>query len=139
MLRIFLRTRSYLLLVVLCTSSCAIVGILESNFALSNESRLPGWFAVPSGLTRADVSVTLNYYTAIGSYDTKIILKDNRGRTLKETIGKEKCQSPTSSYPAYVLIEADGITEVIEHKRMEPVFYVNDDPSIRTKLLACKF
>ncbi len=139
MLRLILHVRKYMLIVVVCTSSCAIVGVLESNFVLSNESRLPRWFALPPGHTRSDVSVTLSYYSAIGAYDTKIMLKDMSGKTLEETIGKNKCQSSTSQYPAYVAIEADGTTEVIEHKRMEPVFYVNDDPSIRQKLLACKF
>jgi hypothetical protein len=31
---------------------------------------------------------------------------------------------------------ANGITEVIESKRMEPVFYVNDDPVVRAALEA---
>jgi hypothetical protein len=34
----------------------------------------------------------------------------------------------------YVVLQADGIAEVIEHRRMEPVFYITDDPEIRRKL-----
>lgn len=34
------------------------------------------------------------------------------------------------SYPHYVIVSANGIVEVIEHRKMEPVFYVTDDPSI---------
>lgn len=137
MLKIFLHTGKYLLIVVLCISSCAVIGCLESSFVLSKESRLPRWLALPSGLTRADVSVTMNYYTPLGGDDTKIILKDRNGKTLTEINGKEKCQYPKSGYPAYDVIVANGITEIIEHKRMEPVFYINDDPSVRQKLLAC--
>jgi hypothetical protein len=79
----------------------------------------------------------MNYYTPLGGDDTTIILKDRNGKTLTEIKGKEKCQYPKSGYPAYDLIEANGITEVIERKKMEPVFYINDDPSVRQKLLAC--
>jgi hypothetical protein len=28
----------------------------------------------------------------------------------------------------------NGITEVIEHRRMEPVFYISDDLEVRRKL-----
>ena|ERR1017187_3175826 len=137
MLKIFLRTGKYLLIAALCMSFCAVIGCLESSFVLSNESRLPRWLELPSGLTRADVSVTMNYYTPLSGDDTTIILKDRNGKTLTEIKGKEKCQYPKSGYPAYDLIEANGITEVIERKKMEPVFYINDDPSVRQKLLAC--
>jgi hypothetical protein len=36
----------------------------------------------------------------------------------------------------YEAITANGITEIIEHRRMEPVFYVNDDPALRSQVLA---
>jgi len=77
----------------------------------------------------------MNYYT---TPDAKIILKDRNGKTLTEINAKEKCQYPESDYPIYVAIEASGITEIIEHKKMEPIFYINDDPSLRQKLLACR-
>ncbi len=41
---------------------------------------------------------------------------------------------PSEMYPVYEIETANGITEVIEFRRMEPVFYVNDDPEVRTKL-----
>ena len=37
-------------------------------------------------------------------------------------------------YPSYEVLTANGITEVIEHRRMEPVFYISDDPEVRRKL-----
>jgi hypothetical protein len=40
------------------------------------------------------------------------------------------------SYALYELERANGITEVIESKRIEPVFYVNDDPVVRAALEA---
>lgn len=48
-----------------------------------------------------------------------------------------KCKKPfqlkgsdASGYPAYEAITVDGITEIIEHRKMEPVFYVTDDASV---------
>jgi hypothetical protein len=43
-------------------------------------------------------------------------------------------QANIQGNPSYVVVEARGTTEVIEHKYSGDVFYVNDDPSIRLKL-----
>ena len=123
---------------ILLSGCCLLIGCLESSFMLSDESRLPKWVALPDGLKRADVSVTMNYYTPLGGNDTKIILKNKNGKRLAEINGKEKCQDPKSGYPAYDLIVANGIAEVIERRKMEPVFYINDDPAVRRKLLTCE-
>jgi hypothetical protein len=37
-------------------------------------------------------------------------------------------------YPLYELLTANGITEIIEHRRMEPVFYITDNPEVSRKL-----
>ena len=41
---------------------------------------------------------------------------------------------PSEIYPIYEVETTSGIAEVIEYKRMEPVFYVTDDPEVRAKL-----
>ena len=134
MLKYFLRTRQCLLVIALCISSCAISGCVESNFRIASESRLPRGLAIPPGLTRADVSVTMNYYTPLRGPDVKFILKDRKGKKLATIEGMVKCQY-LSSYPSYVVIAANGTTEIIEHRRMEPIIYVTDDPAVRTDLL----
>ena len=122
-----------------CVLSCALSGCLESSFQLARESRLPEWEAVPPGLTRADVSVTLNYYTSPlpGANDAEFILKNRKGKKLAEVQGKVKCQYPYSrwSYPGYEAVVVNGTTEILEFRRMEPTFYVNDDPVIRKEIL----
>jgi hypothetical protein len=35
---------------------------------------------------------------------------------------------------SYELMTVNGITEVLEYKQMEPVFYVSDDSEIRARL-----
>lgn len=125
-----LHSEKFVLIAALLVSCCAMTGCVESSFELATESRLPNWFTLPPGLTRADVSVTLNYYTVRGP---KLILKDKTGKKLAEINGKER--SYFSGYPAYIVITANGRTEIIEHKKMEPIFYISDDPAVRKKLL----
>lgn len=146
MLKIFLRADKYLFIVALCISSCAISGCLESSFQLANESRLPSWIALPPGLTRTDVSVPLNYYTKPFGDDAKFILKDRKGKKLAEINGKVKNLYPLHlknppqgfdpGYPAYEVVVVNGITEIMEHRKPEPIFYVTDDPAVRKEILA---
>lgn len=147
MLRIYQRTGKYLLLVALCISSCAITGCLESSFQLARESRLPKWIALPPGLTRTDVSVTLNYYTPtpLGN-DAKFILKDRNGKKLAVINGKVRNLYPLElvnppqgfdlGYPSYEVVDVNGTVEVMEHRKMEPIFYVLDEPAVRQEILA---
>jgi hypothetical protein len=37
-------------------------------------------------------------------------------------------------FPFYEVITIDGTTEVIEQRRLEPLFYVVDDPKVREAL-----
>ena len=84
------------------------------------------------------MSVTLNLYTTLpGTNDVKFILKNGEGKKLAELDGKVKCQYPDShSYPSYDAVVVNGTTEILEFRKMEPIFYVNDDPAIRKEILA---
>ena len=135
-LKISLRADKLFLIVVLFISFLPMVGCLESTFNLANESRLPRWVTLPPGVTRADVSITLSYYTVLRDNDAKVTLKDRGGKTLAEVWGKMKCHSSFASYPAYEVVIANGVTEVIEHKKMEPVFYITDDLALKKRLFA---
>jgi len=77
----------HILILAICVSSGAITGCVESSFTLANESRLPSCIALPPGLTRKDVSVTLNLYAPLRGPDAKLILKDKRGKKLAEVRG----------------------------------------------------
>jgi hypothetical protein len=48
--------------------------------------------------------------------------------------GNIREQENVGGIPSYVVVNADGITEVIEHRHFGDVFYVNEDPVIRAKL-----
>jgi hypothetical protein len=133
---VFSRIGKYLLIVAFCVSSFAISGCVESSFNLASESRLPRSMTLPPGLTRADVSVTLNLYAPLRGPDAKFILTDRKGKKLAEVIGKTK-EVTSSRY--YNIVTEKGVTEIIklkpyrEHENMEQngravaLFYVIDD------------
>jgi len=139
MRRVFSRIRQCLLLAALCVSCCAIGGCLESHFELAGESRLPKWFTIPPGLERADVTVTMDYYTVLWGNDARFTFKGINGKEFAKVSGEmtnlcpympDPSQRSRFVYPQYVAITANGITDIMEHKKMEPIFYVSDDPDV---------
>lgn len=115
----------------------------EATFELAHQSRLPHWLVLPSGLLRSDVTVVMTYYSNSSGRTAKFILIDAKRHTLAETNGSMKGLEPlqlknsragSSGYPFYEIITVNGITEVIEHRRMEPVFYITDDPIVLNEL-----
>jgi hypothetical protein len=143
MIKIVKLLKRYLVLgVVLTISGSSIIGCQsfpESTFELANDSRLPKWVELPSEITRANASLTMNYYVMPWPR-AQFILRDKNGHILKEENGKMRCRTPfklenppqgfPSGYPAYEAITVHGITEIIEHKKMEPIFYVTDDTAV---------
>lgn len=112
----------------------------DATFKLADDSRLPKWISLPSGLQRANSSVTMSYYNPPWGGRAEVILQDEKSHTIAKQIGSIRCQeplhlktqSPTSSsgYPAYEVITVNGLTEIVEHRKMEPIFYVTDDAAI---------
>ena len=113
---------------------CLLTGCLESSFQLADESRLPVWIKLPPGLKRQDVSLTLNYYSNPFGANAKFILKNRRGDVLEKVSGNDEPINGVSEYPGFVLVKVNGVSEIIEHRKMEPIFYVSDDASIRNKV-----
>ncbi len=104
----------------------------ESTFHLASESRLPKWITLPPGVTRADVSLTMSYYIEPWGRKATFVLRDKKDRILTKVHSKEKGYEPLQlknppkgfdpGYPAYEVITVNGITEIIEHRKMEPIF-----------------
>ncbi|MGB6192343.1 MAG: hypothetical protein WBF42_07745 [Terracidiphilus sp.] len=104
--------------------------------------------SLPPGLTRTDVSVTLNLYAPpLRGSDAKFVLTDRKGKKLVEVKGKTK--EPTPSIYSSIVTEK-GITEIVklrpykENENMEQggravaLFYVVDDPAVLKGLLAAR-
>jgi len=119
--------------------------VSESNFRLSDESRLPKWFEISGGENRKGFYVTLHYYTspsggsaALNLYENDKFFKIDKISAKQEQLQPIQLKNPpkgsAKGYPLYEIIEFDGIVDIIEHRRMEPVFYMVDDPVIWKEL-----
>jgi hypothetical protein len=134
-----------LMVSVLCTTSCAAIGgDVEAKFILAPDSRLPTWLSIPGNLQRSDVVVVLKYLTPSRQSDDAVVeIQDRNGQTLASVHG-QSCWHPAMQnkknkfggfdsgvYPRYRYITVNGVAEVIEHRKMEPVFHVSDDAGLR--------
>lgn len=143
------------LMICLLIAGCGSGNFPESCFDLSSESRLPAWFSLPKGTSRQAVTVRMCYYVDGSGRSATFALRETRvahfnlgagqmvGKTLAEAKGKDGGLHPLTAtnseprpfeYPKYKVITVGDITEVIEHRRMDAIFYVVDDPDIRQSL-----
>jgi hypothetical protein len=126
--------RVLLFCVALAISGSVMVGcdwIPESTFELASESRLPKWITLPPGLTRADVSITMNYYSNPWGRDSLFMLQDKKGQLRTKVYGKMRGGGPNylkhpppgfpPGYPSYEVITVNGMTDTIEHRKMQPI------------------
>jgi len=130
--------------VLACLSLLGCEFFPESTFELSPESRLPKWFALPPGVTRAEVTVTMSYYVKLSGRTATFTLSGSKIVTTTKVSGTQKGLKPIElknpplgyppHYPSYEIITVNSVTEVIEHRKMEPIFYVTDDPTVLAEL-----
>jgi hypothetical protein len=116
----------------------------EATFELASESRLPKWITMPPGLIRADVATTMSYYVKPWGRSATFILKEKKGQIRAKVYGTIKGLEPLQlkhppdgfppGYPSYELITVNGITEIIEHRKPEPIFYITDDLAVWKEL-----
>ena len=112
----------------------------ESTFLLTSDSRLPKWISLPSGVRRSDVSLTMSYYIYPWGGGAKFTLRNSKGQAIKTLLGKVECeesirlksvqQENPSEYPSFEAITVNHVTEMIEHRKMEPLFSITDDPAV---------
>ena len=130
------------LYIIALIAAIGVTGCAESKFTLSTESRLPLWFTIPEGEAPQDYTVTLTYYVwPSGGEAVFELKKKNSWWVTKKIKGKQRGphpivlkSSPDGKYPSYEIVTADGVTDIIEHRRMEPIFYTVDDPNVWSEL-----
>jgi hypothetical protein len=140
---------SALRVVIVSLTCCALVecGLFpESSFMLSNESRLPKWFHLNPGVSRSQVTVEMSYFSSpVYGRTAAFVLKRQDGSEISRVSGRCRGDrpiylgAPTADtprrYPNYEMITVNGSSEVIEHRAMEPIFYISDDPAVLTRIL----
>lgn len=130
---------------------CAVFGLtgcLESSFDLADQSRLPKWFDVPEKAHREDYSLRMDLYT--GPSGGKAVFTLNKSGSLfgAKTYTINYADQPSSitvelenppkgypsGYPAYKVVKINGVVDIVELRRMEPFFYMTDDPKVWKEL-----
>jgi len=102
------------------------------------------WPHGPRTARREDFEVTVDYWSGPFGRTATVRVKSRRGWPLDSVVAEQRGNEPLTRgphpatgripYPMYEILTARGITEVIEHRRMEPVCYLVDDPEIKNKL-----
>ena len=137
-----------ILKVILLTSIFGLGGCLESSFQLSGESRLPKWFSIPQGENRSDLSVQMDLHSTFdgGKAVFKLYKKGSLLNIKKYTVNtndqpnirsvqlKSQPEGFPQGYPRYKVVTINGNTDIIELRKMEPIFYMTDDPVIWKEL-----
>jgi hypothetical protein len=125
----------------------SLTGCIESTFQLSSESRLPKWFVVPDGVDRSQLSVKMELYSTFsGGKDIFTLYEKGKFFPVEkftvtsdmQYIGSVQLKSPPEGfpkgYPRYKVLTINDITDIIELRKMEPFFYMTDDPAIWKEL-----
>ncbi|MEN8205051.1 MAG: hypothetical protein ABFS24_03450 [Pseudomonadota bacterium] len=121
-----------------------LAGCVESSFNLAPDSRLPEWFDVPEGMTRNDLSVTMDYYVKRSGGQAVFKLYNKHGKKLEQVTGHTRGDKPIKlknspagfppGRPMYEVVTVNGIVDIIEHREKGPTFYVTSDPTIWKEL-----
>jgi hypothetical protein len=130
-----------LLLLCMCVGTFAACDSFpESTFDLSPDSRLPRWFKIPASLHRGDMTVTMSYYVKPTGRDATFDLYDSKKHKVAQVSGtlsglepkrlRRAASDSPAAYPSYEVVTVNGTVEVVEHRRMEPIFYITDDPAV---------
>jgi hypothetical protein len=138
-----MRRQAVVVALILVAACSPTRGCVESDFDLAPASRLPRWFVLREGTNRSDYSVRMDYWigpvgrTATFTLRWGGVTLDSVVATLKDnephTLGPTPATGPIP-YPNYEILTANGITEVVEHRRMEPIFYIVDDLEVKRQL-----
>lgn len=126
----------------------SLSGCLEARLWLSDQSRLPKWVVVPEGKNRNDFSVKMESHSTItnGKIIFKIYEKNNffhiqeyeittdMQPNMRPTQTKSPAEGFPKGFPKYIPITVNGITDIAEQRKMEPIFYMTDDPDIWKEL-----
>ena len=125
----------------LAIGGCGYFG--EPCFELAPQSRLPKWFALPPSSARETLHVAMCYYVTRGGSIAKFEFTAADGKRARVTGGvcdlhpqKPRDLRPgyPSGYPRYEIVTVGDVTDIVEHRRAEPIFYLTDDPAVWSEL-----
>ena len=82
----------------------------------------------------------MNYYTRSAGGEAVFECSPGSGKITAPLKGALTLKSAPAGfppgYPAYEVITVNGITDIVEHRKMEPYFFMTDDPAVWKELTA---
>lgn len=136
-----LKARVLLLVLVPLIACSPTGGCIEANFTLAPESPIPIWFTLPAGMSRNDVTVSMDSWLGPLGRTATFTLLDKTGERLDRVTGDKAGHEPINlsiseypSNPSFEFVTVGGVAEVIEHRRMGPIFHINRDPKVRAQV-----
>ena len=127
----------------LLVSGCAFFP--EASFELAKDSRLPKWFSIPPPLTRSQVSVRMDYYIPPWGRRATFTMMGPGNQVIAKVTGTVDGDEPktlstksgvsNAAFPSYEVVTVSGVTDIVEHRKTEPLFYVSDDPEVWAALV----
>ncbi len=87
----------------------------------------------------------MDYYIKSEGRSAVFMLTNSRTGEHKKVVGELRGLEPSvlkdtrnnevgGPYPAYEVITVNGVTYIVEHLHMEPIFYMTDDPRVWKEL-----
>ena len=109
-------------------------GYAESQFDLVLDSRLPKFFDRDGHISPVGYKARVEYYSSPDS--VRVIIRDPSGRKVFDKQDKfqwhpfDDKEHPAAQHPNYVVVSFDGVVDILEHRRQEPVVYLTDDKTV---------
>ena len=106
-------------------------GYAESQFDLVLDSRLPKFFDPAGRISPLGYKARVEYYSSPQS--VRVIIYDRSGRKVFDKQDKfhwhpaDDKEHPAAQYPNYVVVSFDGVEDILEQRRPEPLLYLTDD------------
>jgi hypothetical protein len=94
-------------------------------------------------MSRQNIEVTVDYYIRSSGGEAVFNLYGNNGMRLEKVKGEmgiyplHLVNPPTGypeGYPMYEVVTVDGVEDIIEHRGMNDIFYMTDDPAVWKEL-----
>jgi hypothetical protein len=112
-------------------------GYAESQFDLVLDSRLPKFFDPAGHINPAGYKARVEFYSSPNS--VRVIIRDPSGRKAfdKQSTswwwhpkGPQPGHGQNPVYPNHTVVSFDGVLDIFEQRRAEPVLYLSDDPKL---------
>jgi hypothetical protein len=100
----------------------------EATFKLGTGSRPPKW------CQPGDIQVKMNYYVRSDGREATFKCSKSSTKLTGRLRGLEPLKMPATDgqlqRPSYEVITVNGVTDIVEHREMEPYFFMTDDPAV---------